>query len=159
MGAAIRELCVLSLFFGLAMSAAPEGGAKRVMGILCSVMLIIVIIEPLKGFDYVGYARSLADYRTLESSLAEDGQEMRRRLDRLVIEQHCEAYIMDKAEALGLELESVSVETDMYSDGVWLPYSAKLNGRGDPAACSVLSEIIAAELGIAPERQMWTQSE
>lgn len=152
----IRELCTLSVLFGLAMTAAPEGGVKRVMAILCSVILIVVIISPIAKLDIDSYELAKARYSLREEELCRHGQEMNRQLGRLVIEQQYEAYIMDKAKEMSLVLDGVEVETEWSEEGFWLPYSVQIFISNESNAQSSLNQQIMTELGIPYERQMWT---
>jgi len=147
---AIRQLCVLSLLFGVALSVAPEGSVKRMMHIVSAVILICIVIEPIRNMDISEYALEIAKTRELEAKFLDDNMELSKRLNRLVIENECEAYIKDKAAAMDLELDP-QVYARWNSDGLWVPYEIKL----DCPENQEFSNIITAELGIPKERQEW----
>lgn len=155
----IRQLCALSIFCGAAMSMAPEGSVKRVMGVLCSAALILAVIQPLKGMDLSQYALELAKYEEREAEFLEGGEDMNDRLNRLVIQEGYETYIKDKATELGIEMRSVSVSAQWNMDGLWVPESVELDGEGAGESKRELSRIIEAELGIPAERQYWSENE
>lgn len=155
----IRQLCALSILCGAAMSIAPEGSVKRIMGVLCSAALILAAIQPLKGLDLSQYALELAKYEEREAEFLESGEDMNDRLNRLVIQQGYETYIKDKATELGIETRSVSVGVQWSMDGLWVPDTAEIDGEGTGESKRALGRIIEAELGIPAERQYWSENE
>lgn len=155
----LREICALSILCGVAMSITPEVGAKRVIGILSSAILIIAIITPLRAFDFESYALELAKYKADEAELTAKGEEMSERLNRLVIEQECRAYIMDKAAEMGFEVKEAKVTLKWSTEGVWVPYSAEVSGTFTSEERLRLCESIEAGLGIPGERVVWANNE
>ena len=151
----IRQLCALSLLCGAALSILPEGGVKRVAEVACTASLILALISPLKSLDMELYALESAKRHELESALTQDAEAAQQRLNRLVIEQEYEAYIMDKALELGQEDLVVDVEVQWSLDGLWMPYAASLSGECSQSGKERLSALMAADLGIPYERQRW----
>ena len=143
MSGAIREICALSILCGAAMSIMPEGGVKRVTGILTAAVLLTAILAPLKSMDLESYALIAAHYR----------------LNRAVIERECETYIMDKANELDIDIREADVEVQWSMDGVWLPYSACITGQSAPAQETALEDAVTAGLGIPGERVTWKNNE
>lgn len=155
----IRQLCALSILCGAAMSMAPEGSIKRVMGVLCSAALILAVIQPLKGMDLSQYALELAKYEEREAEFLEDGENMNDRLNRLVIQEGYETYIRDKATELEIEIRSLNVGVQWNMDGLWVPDTVEIDGEGSGESRRELGRIIEAELGIPAERQYWSENE
>ena len=151
----IRQLCAMALLCGAALSILPEGGVKRVAEVVCTASLILAIVSPLKSLDMEGYALESAKRHELEAALTDEAEDARRRLNRLVIEQEYEAYIMDKAHELGQEELVVDVEVQWSLEGRWMPYGATLRGVCSQTVKERLSALMAAELGIPYERQRW----
>ena len=158
-GSIIRELCVLSVFFGAALSVAPEGSVKSIMGILCSVILMSVLINPFTKINIEIYKEELAKFNQLERQFELQGEQVRQSFDRLVIEQNYEAYIMDKANDLNIILDEVDVEVIAGGEGVWLPHSARICMATDTPETAILSKMLKEELGIDEERQQWSRFE
>ncbi len=151
----IRELCAVSLLCGAALSILPEGGVKRVAEILCTASLIFAVISPLKELDMDAYALESARLHELETSLAQQGQEAGERLNRLVIEQEYEAYILDKAKELNIELSGAEVEVQWSLEGFWMPWGVELSSGCGQEDRQKLSGILESDLGIPYERQRW----
>lgn len=153
---ALRQLCGLSLFCGIALGLMPEGGVKKAASIACTVVLIMTVLIPLGRFDLSEYSLELAKYREMGEELMRTGDEVRDSMSRTVIEQECAAYIMDKAEALGIELTEVRVRAFWSGEGVWVPESAAIRSGCSENDRKRMSEMIFAELGIPAEKQEWS---
>ena len=91
--------------------------------------------------------------------LEERGDAVRDSMSRTVIEQECEAYIMDKAEAMGITVDTVKVRAFWNSEGVWVPESAEIRSACTERERKRLSDVIFADLGIPAEKQEWSGNE
>ena len=159
MSEALRQLCGLSLFCGIALGLMPEGGVKKAASIACTVVLIMTVLLPLGKLDLAQYSLELAKYREMGEQLEERGSQARDSMSRTVIEQECETYIMDKAKSLGIELTEVKVRAFWSSEGVWVPQSARIRSDCTESQRKRLSDVILAELGIPAENQEWSGNE
>ena len=159
MSGAIREICALSILCGAAMSIMPEGGVKRVAGILTAAILLTAILTPLRSIDLESYALLAARYRQQEAELTAQGEKINERLNRAVIEREYETYIMDKANEMGIDIKEADVEVQWSTERMWLPYSACIAAHAAPAQRAALEDAIAAELGIPGERVTWKSDE
>lgn len=151
----IRQLCALSLLCGAALSILPEGGVKRVAEVVCTASLIVALVNPLKALDMGTYALETARLHEMEACLTAEAEAAEQRLNRLVIEQEYEAYIMDKALEFGLESLTVGVEVQWSLEGFWMPYAANISGACSQTGKEKLAAVMTADLGIPYERQRW----
>ena len=138
----IRALAGAAVFCAIALALCPEGRPKRVLRAACGVVMAAALLSPALGLD-------------MQALPGEAGQEADR-LNRTIIELECAAYILDKADALGLAVSSAAVTARWSEEGFWYPWESR-------AACSesdreTLSAVIEAELGIPAERQSWEES-
>lgn len=156
---ALRQLCGLSLFCGIALGLMPEGGVKKAASIACTVVLVMTVLLPLGTLDVSQYSIELAKYREMGEQLEEKGDAFRDSMSRTVIEQECEAYIMDKAEAMGITVDTVKVRAFWNSEGVWVPESAEIRSGCGESEKKRLSDLIFADLGIPAEKQEWSGNE
>ena len=156
---ALRQLCGLSLFCGIALGLMPEGGVKKAASIACTVVLVMTVLLPLGTLDVSQYSLELAKYREIGEQLEERGDAFRDSMSRTVIEQECEAYIMDKAEAMGITVDTVKVRAFWNSEGVWVPESAEIRSGCGESEKKRLSYLIFADLGIPAEKQEWSGNE
>ena len=153
MGETIREICILSIICGTVCSIAPENPVKSVMGILSSVILMRVILQPLSELDLSAYASSLAKYHEMEQQLSLEGEDMSTRLNRMVIEEEYSAYIRDKAAELSITLGEVKPEMSWNTEGYWMPVAVSLEISGGIDRVSELQGILESHLGISREKQ------
>ena len=106
----IRQLCAVSIFCGAAINITPEGGVRRIMQLLCTAALTMAILSPIKEIDFDIYALETARLREAEAAINESAERIDDRLNRAVIEEQCEEYILDKAEELGANVSGVNVQ-------------------------------------------------
>lgn len=151
----VKQICALAIFCGVAMSLMPEGGVKQVAGIGCALILILGLIGAVKELDMSAYSLELAKYREMGREISERADEARDSLNRRVIEQECETYIVDKATEFGIQELTAKVTARWSMEGVWLPYTVSLQGVWSEAQKERLSGRIEAELGITRASQEW----
>lgn len=149
----MRELCVFSIFSAVASAIVPEGGAKRVMGIVISAVMLCITLESVTAIDFDSYRLMAAKYRETGMSLTAEAENVSDRLNRLVIERECEEYIYDRAAKFGTELSSVRVTASWHPDGLWLPSALEIGSA--EARNDRLCSAIEAELGIPTSEQVW----
>ena len=87
----------------------------------------MAILSPIKEIDFDIYALETARLREAESAINESAERIDGRLNRAVIEEQCEEYILDKAEELGANVSGVNVQAQWSLEGIWVPYSAEIN--------------------------------
>lgn len=151
MASLVKEVCVLSILFGIVLSLSPEGNVKKITNILCSVILISVLISPIIDFDYKNYSLELTKYRDREREFLQNSIEQNKNINRSVIEQECQTYILDKAQQLNIYDAEPKVTVQWSTEGFWLPYAVEIKHE----YCSELAELIEADLGIPQTRQHW----
>lgn len=149
----LRQICVLSVFFGLIMLLVPEGSVKRLTTVLCTVILMTLTIEAAKGFDFDSYALALSRYRDDSAALETQSQLINRELNRSVIEENCEAYIKDKGRMLGTEIQRAEIELQWSMEGLWCPVGVHIYSEQERDASLV--SLLEAELGIPGEAIYW----
>lgn len=151
----IRLLCVLSVFCALAMHLCPEGREKRVLGFVCSAVLLSALFRSVREPDWDSLALEAARLHQREDAFLQDAGELGRELQRTVIEEKCETYIRNRAGQLQIDLEDVSVTAQWSLDGIWIPHSAVLSGEAGERERELLAGLLETELGIAGSRQEW----
>ena len=140
----------------IAIAITPNGRVKKAVKLICGFAVILSVLSGFTDFDFSFYSRSMADYRAEAERMIADSQEEMSYREREYIEAECEAYILDKANALGLQCENVSVTLNWSEEGYWYPVSVQLDARGEAGVEYQLSKCIEAELGIPSEQQIWS---
>ena len=84
----------------------------------------------------------------------DQGLEMARSERMEIIYQQTSAYILDKANAMGLEVE---VEITLQETDAPIPIAVTLKGRASPYSRRSMEELLYRELGIPKEKIIWTE--
>lgn len=155
MDKAIRMLCVLSVFCALAMNLIPEGRERRVMSFVCSVVLLASALRYAREPDWEIFALETAQLRQREKVFLENAEQLTDQLQRVVIEEECETYILNKARQMQIDLASVEITAQWSMEGLWIPYSAVLTGETGDERRALFSALLESELGIPSTRQEW----
>jgi len=124
----------------------------RIGGMLCGIYMVITIIAPLKDISFSGIGSYLNGLTTDADAYVQEGKHAAEIQMRDIIKTQTEAYILDKANRMGLEI-SVEVELDVNNSSV--PCGTVVNGAISPYAKEVLSSYIEDNLGISKEKQRW----
>ena len=119
---------------------AGRKGQEKILSLVCGIFLLATALGPL----------GLLRLPDLSDPTAQVQAETKRQMAAIISEEAA-SYILDKADALGLQLE-VQVELD----AELLPCGVRLQGAASPYARSQLSGQIETELGIPKERQVWS---
>ena len=151
----LRRICILSCFFGAAVSFIPERGIKQIAELLCTCILIICILEPFADFDWTTLSTEMALVRNNEKMITDKSEETKRSLSKSATEEEYSSYILEKAERKGIILTNVNVEVRWSDEGIWIPWRTYIECKETGAKINGLSETIEAELGVPKERQDW----
>lgn len=152
----VRGIIGVSLLSAAALAVTPKGRVHGVLRFACALATILVMLQPLLRLDPDSYAENLALYREEYASLGAAAREDADRLTRTIIEDECAAYILDKANALGVPVVRASVRAH-WSGESWVPYEAEVTLHAG-ADGSALARAMEAELGIPRERQEWSEA-
>ena len=128
---------------------------RRVISTGCGALLLLTVLTPLLRLRDVDPRDYLSQYEIDDSMIDEAMRDGQTRAQALITEQ-TEAYIWDKAAALGAEVRA-QVTLAALSEHYSYPYAVTLTGRWTAAQRQALSDYIAQTLGIPPERQTWRE--
>ena len=137
--------CLNALFHG-------KGTFGTIIKLLTGIFLAVTIISPVTKLDLRNYT-SFFDEISAEAKLNTDfGAGMAQDATRSIIKSQTEAYILDKAASLKLE---VTVDVEVDSTGSWVPCGVTITGPALPYAKRRLQQYIVQDLGIPEEKQKW----
>ena len=127
-----------------------QGGVRSIIKLVCGLFLTFVVINPLIKLDF-SRINDYLDSFTLEGlEAASVGENMAREGERDIIISRVQAYILDKADSFGAQL---NVEVVLDQDNI--PVSVELNGNISPYAKAQMADILVRDLGITKEHQLW----
>lgn len=136
----------------IVLSVSPGGSGAPMRRMMCGLFMAFLAISPLKQLDLSEYTL-FSNFSLEAETAAQDGMLQADGAIISIIKEESEAYILDKAEALGFTLEAC-VEVDGESH---LPVAVTLSGSITPYAKQTLAGLIQDDLGIGKEAQTWTQ--
>ena len=133
-----------------------KGAVVGTVRLLTAVFMLLTILSPISGI-------ALPDLRDWTDSITQDGEDLvnegiRYQRQELVsyIKAHIEAYILDKATALGAE---ISVQVHLSGDALPAPNGVTVEGAISPYGKTKLSGILEKDLGIPMEAQTWISNQ
>lgn len=130
--------------------AARTGTASGAVKMLTGIVLALAVISPLMNIS-LDSVNTFADGVEAEAdAVVASGENYAQEAMADIITTRVQAYILDKAKALGAQIE-VTVQLDRSN----MPAGATISGSVSPYARKALSEIIAQDLGIPTEAQIW----
>ena len=128
---------------------------RKAAALTGGLLLALVVLTPLLRVNLDAFAKYLARME-MEADARASGIEIANRdLLARIIREKTEAYILDKAAALGAE---VTAEVTMETAGYYpYPREAAIYGALTEAQRSALARCIAEEIGIPEERQVFSR--
>lgn len=149
----ITSVAAAAFLVSLSQSLIPEGTVRKIAGFAGGLTLLLVMLRPFPGIDVGGLNLDYGDYAAeIGRRQAELQEQSGQTLGELIAEK-TEAYILDKAAALGVEC-TVRVLTEPGEDGTPVPVGAELTGQKSDA----LADYMERELGIPKERQVYHET-
>lgn len=135
----------------------PKNGIGAVGRLASGLVLLLVTVQPLIRLDAEEMAAALTGYRLTQQGYAEELNEMNRDILEKIIEEETEAYILDKAESIGIACQ-VTVIYEWSEDGIPYPAQAQIVSDASAEEEKRLSRILEADLGIPPEAQVYKRT-
>lgn len=125
-------------------------GIEKILGLVAGIFLLATGLQPLGILELSQLENPIENYRSqAERTVAQAEQEVQMQLGEQIQEQ-TQAYILDKANTLGM-----SLEVQVVLDDKLVPCQVTLTGPTSPYAKQQLKAILETELGIPEERQVW----
>lgn len=150
-GSWLRSVAAVTLLLSVVQILIPEGALRRIAGFTGGLLLLAALLQPLRRADFGWLGLDLTEYRAAIEARSEELSASEKEALADIIEARTAAYISDKADALGLDVEA-RVETEPGADGETpIPAWAELRGPYSQD----LADWIAGEFGIPAERQVW----
>ena len=126
--------------------------AGKIISILSGICLTITMIAPIAKIDFDSALDYWTDMTEEASMLSADSKHAIVDELRTVITQETEAYILKKANSMGLQLE---VSVVVSQDEPYVPYAVELRGTISPYDKAILSQYIEKNLDIEERCQTW----
>ena len=154
----LTAVIAVSLLCAAADALMPQGAVKRAGRLVCALVLMGAVLSPLAELDGAEGQRWLKEYLAGVEYREAELQETINSQMKVIIEQRCAAYIVDKAAQLGLDC-TARVECERSEDGVYLPARTETSGLWTAGAQEKLIRVIETDLGVPRERQFYVEEE
>lgn len=126
--------------------------AGMIIKMLGGIFLVITLISPLVKIRFDDLSSLWEQVSAEGNVLAKEGSNSTQEALSTVIKEDLEAYILDKADELGLTLR-ITVQMDQHN--AVMPQTVKLQGAASPYQKRLLSAFMEEELGITEAQQEW----
>ena len=150
----IISVSAAALVCGILNSMMPKGTAKEVLKLVSGLFLVFCVISPVSNLRLPELADIGETIREEASAAVTAGEKLAVNSARDSISEQLEAYILDKADSMGLSLD---VEVILKQDGSFLPETMTIEGRATKQQTEELLEEITDALGITQEDITWTR--
>ncbi len=154
LGEYIVSICAAAFLCGIIGSLAPKGAAKEIIKLVCGLFLVFTVIRPISEINLPDLVEVGKSFQKDAQSAVKAGEDMAQTETAAGISEQLEAYILDKARLLRLEL---TVEVELDEEGSFLPKTVTLRGDAAPLARKQLTELLQKDLGIPEEDIRWIQ--
>ena len=129
-----------------------KGGQKNIIQMVSSLFLTITVLSPLTKIQIGDLSLWMQTVSADADSAVSYGQNLAKDSMITNIKSGCEAYILDKAGQLQI---NITVQVEVEDAEIPKPCRVTLQGNASPYARSRLQTIIQEDLGIQKEQQIW----
>ena len=124
----------------------------RIIALLCGVLMTVTVISPLGNISFYGVGDLWDDLSLDAEQYVHSGVAVAEKQKADIIKSQSEAYILDKANRLGLQ---IAVEVELDENNGNIPCSVTISGNVSPYAQIQLESYMTDTLGIPKENQKW----
>lgn len=153
-GEYIISVCAAALLCGILNSLVLKGPAKQILKLVSGLFLTFCVISPVSNIHLPDLAAISQEVQEDAQSAVLSGEEMTDDALTESITRQLEAYILDKASSMGLDIE---VEVFLKQDDSFLPESVTIRGSAAQQQKKELLEELTDALGITQEDITWTR--
>lgn len=130
-----------------------KSGSGHLIYVISGLFLAITVITPIIKLELPDFSNYMDTVATQSSSAVDAGVLYSEKEIAQLIKDKTEAYILDKAELLGVRLRVNVILTDANPP---VPEQVHLSGNISPYAKTQLMQYISEQLGIPEEAQRWS---
>lgn len=145
-----------ALVLALAESLSPAGNVKKVCRLAGGLALVLAVVSPILSLDEGAMSRALSEYGFHVQRYEEALSEQNDLLYKTIIEENTAAYIVDKAEELGISCQT-EVTFAYDEDGMPYPWEVTARGTWTQEQRQALAHMLEEDLGVPPQRQTYEE--
>lgn len=140
----------------LAETIAPKGSVKKILRLTGGLILVLAVIGPVKDWDSSAFDNLTSSFQSTVQVYQEDLELQQEILYEGIIAENIAAYILDKAERLGMTCQ-VKVTVFRGEDGVYYPDQVTVTGTWTAQQKEELQDALESELGIPTSMQCFEE--
>lgn len=149
----LLSIVAAALISTLAISLIGKKGLySAIVKLLAGLYLSITVISPWTKLQFADLSAYLNGLELDATDVIAEGEYMASEAVSSIIIKHVEAYILDKASALDLQIEVEITLTDADPPSI---HTVIIKGSASPYAKQQLQQIIAEDIGVPKENQSW----
>ena len=145
-----------ALVLAIADSLAPEGNVKKVCRLAGGLALLIAAVSPVLRLDREELSQAVSEYQASVQAYEKELEEKNVLLYQTIIEETTAAYIVDKAEELGISCQA-EVTFAYDEDGVPYPWEVTAQGVWTEEQLGQLCRLVEDDLGVPGQRQHYEE--
>jgi len=150
----IVRIIVAAVVCGITRSLIKEKTVTgKMVNLLSGLLMTITILSPLTNISFQNIAHLYGNITLDADTYVDEGKTYAQGMTTGIIKSQTEAYILDKANNLGLQI-AVEVELDDSNNSI--PCGVVITGAASPYAKRVLESYMQEQLGIPKENQKWS---
>ncbi len=149
----LLRLTASSLLGAVIRQLSPRGGAGAAARLGAGLLVLLTALGPLGEVSFMDAVRSVAVGSYGDPLTTQEVDRTANVLLDGLISENAEAYILDKARSMGVEV-TVHVTTAL-QEGYPVPWNVSCGGDYSEWQRQELSRYISTELGIPEQRQEW----
>ena len=145
-----------ALILAVADSLAPDGGVKKVCRLAGGLALLLAAVGPLLRLNSGVLSNMIEESQTAVQGYEETLEEQNNLFYQAVIEESAAAYIVDKAEEMGIFCQA---EVTFSYDENGVPCVWEVTARGDwtDETREALERLLEEDLGVPRQRQHYEE--
>jgi stage III sporulation protein AF len=129
-----------------------RNASGKIVKVVSGVFLIVTLLTPLTDIQIGEIDAFWEETRSMASDASDHGLDIASSAMGEIIKQKTEAYILDEAKNMGLD---VTVEVKLCDSDPPVPCQVIITGSASPYKKTALCRYISNNLGILPESQKW----
>ena len=145
-----------AVLLAVVQSIAPVGGVKKVGRLAGGLALLLAVVGPVMQVDEGFLSQAIEEYQMMSQSYETALEEKNVLLYQTIIEDTAAAYIVDKAEGLGI-LCQAEVTFSYDEDGVPCLWEVTARGAWTEGQREALSRLLEDDLGVPVQRQYYEE--
>lgn len=151
----LLSVTAAAMLCGIVTALTGEKGSQAgLVKLICGLFLCFTVISPYAKVRIEDFSDYASDILTEGERAAQEGEDYSAQALRQIISDETRAYIMDKAETYGAEIQ---VEVELSRDDPPVPKGCTISGSISPYVRQQLKKMLINDLGIPEENQTWMQ--